>query len=248
MTGKPIETEYVSCDLCGSRDQTLLYSKIDPITGQEFHVVECCCGMAFVNPMPSEHNIPELYSSDYMEGKELLDSRYSRMLDMLPSKASGQLLDIGCARGDFISRAQRRGWSAEGIDLIRWNKSQHPSIRIGDFLKMDLPENHCDAITAWAILEHVRRPSLYFGKISTLLKEDGSFVFLVPNFSAFGMRRSCTEDIPRHLWLFTPQSVRSYLEKNGMEVVRIIHDSSIYAAYPFGLLRHLFYSFSFATL
>ncbi|MBI5248452.1 MAG: class I SAM-dependent methyltransferase [Desulfomonile tiedjei] len=242
--GGLIETEYTTCDLCGSEDQTLLYSKIDPVTDQEFHVVECRCGMAFVNPMPSEACIPKLYPPDYMEGKELMDSRYSRMLDLLPDEAGGRLLDIGCARGDFILRAQRRGWSAEGVDLIPWNRSEHPSILIGDLIEMDLPENYYDAITAWAVLEHVRRPSLYFRKVSTLLKDKGLFIFIVPNFDALGMRRSCSEDIPRHLWLFTTRSVKSYLEKNGMDVVRIMHNSSIYTAYPFGLLRDLLYGLS----
>jgi len=233
-----IETEFVTCDLCGSDDQDLLYSKIDPITNQEFHVVECSCGMAFVNPMPKESSIPQLYPTDYMEGKELLDSRYSRMLELLPAK-KGRLLDIGCARGDFIRRAKQAGWTAEGVDLIAWNASEDSSIHIGDFLKMDLPKDSYDIITAWAILEHSRKPSLYFARISELLKNTGRLVFLVPNFDALGMRRSCTEDIPRHLWLFSPRSVKSYLEQNGMELVEIIHDSSLYAAYPFGLLRNL---------
>ncbi len=60
---------------------------------------------------------------------------------------------------------------------------------------------------------------------------------MVPNFEAPGMRRSCTEDIPRHLWLFSPRAVSQYLQKFGMELQSIRHDGSIYSSYPFGLLR-----------
>ncbi|MEJ2718384.1 MAG: methyltransferase domain-containing protein, partial [Deltaproteobacteria bacterium] len=107
-----------------------------------------------------------------------------------------------------------------------------------NFLTMDLPSGAYDAVTAWALLEHVHNPSLFFEKISHLLKKGGRFIFVVPNISAIGMRHSCTEDIPRHLWLFSPRAVKRYLERYGMEAASILHDGRIYRAYPFGLLRY----------
>lgn len=234
---RTIPTEPVACDLCGAEDQDLLYTRLDPVTGQEFHLVECRCGMAFVNPMPVDHAIPALYPSDYLKDKHGMTSLYRGMLKFLP-RGGGKLLDIGCGRGDFIRYASGHGWQVEGIDLLAWDTPEDVPIRVGDFTRMALPERHYDVITAWAILEHVKRPSLFFEKASALLKDSGRFVFLVPNFSAPGMRWSCTEDVPRHLHLFTPKAVRAYLHRFGMEAEAIHHSSSLYTAYPFGLLRH----------
>jgi SAM-dependent methyltransferase len=232
-----IFTEYVPCDLCGSSDQVLLYSKIDPITRKEFHLVECDCGMAFVNPMPTAESIPLLYPGDYLRDKTDLASLYSRMMTYLPVR-QGKLLDIGCGRGDFINHASKEGWEVEGVDLMDWGTPHDVPIRVGDFLAMDFPEKHYDAITAWALLEHVRAPSAFFKRVSQLLKDDGIFVFVVPNFSAPGMKHCCTEDVPRHLWLFTPRGVENYLGRYGMEARAVFHNDALYTAYPFGLVRY----------
>ena len=237
-----IATEYMSCDLCGSDDQILMYSKIDPITGGEYHVVECSCGMAFVNPMPTEASIPALYPEDYLKDKNDLSSLYGRMLELLPQCKGGKLLDIGCGRGDFIRHASKHGWEAEGVDLLAWDTPHNAPISVGDFTTMDFHGAGYDAITAWALLEHVRKPSAFFEKVSSLLKDDGVFVFVVSNFGAPGMRHSCTEDIPRHLQLFTPKAIKSYLNKYGMIPRAIFHSDKIYSCYPFGLLRYGFQS------
>jgi SAM-dependent methyltransferase len=240
MTCQSLVTEFVACDLCGSTDQTILYSKIDPVTGVEFNVVECRCGMAFVNPMPAEECLSLIYPSDYLKDKHGMDSLYRRMVQLLPDVPGGTLLDLGCGRGDFIHHAAGKGWKVEGVDLMPWEAPHPVPIRVGNFLEMNFEESRYDAITAWALLEHVRTPSAFFEKVSRLLAKQGRFICVVPNFGAPGMRRSCTEDIPRHLWLFTPRAVRAYLAKNRMTPRLIIHDDSLYTSYPFGLLRHAF--------
>ncbi|MBM3299923.1 MAG: class I SAM-dependent methyltransferase [Deltaproteobacteria bacterium] len=238
LTTLSIATEFVPCDLCGSEDQELLYTRTDPITKDDYHLVECGCGMAFVNPMPTREAIADLYPRDYLKDKSDMSSMYRRMMKLLPQSDGDRLLDLGCGRGDFIHYAAGYGWDVEGVDLIEWNTPHHVPIRVGDFVEMDLPERHYDVVTAWALLEHVRKPSQFFEKVSRILKDDGRFVFIVPNFSAPGMRMSCTEDVPRHLHLFTPKAVEGYLDRFGMMAVTIHHRADIYTAYPFGLLRY----------
>ncbi len=233
-----VRTEYVPCDLCGSTDHRLVYSKTDSHTGLEFHLVACTCGMAFVNPMPTDESIPRLYPDGYLEAKEHQTSKYRRMLSFLPPARGNRLLDIGCGRGDFIDYASKKGWDVRGVDRLRWETPYPVPVTVGDFLAMDLGQCSFDAVTAWAILEHVRTPSGFFRKIPTLLSDEGRFVFTVPNVDAPGMRISCSEDVPRHLWLFSPKTVRRYLEESGMEPILISHNGKIYSSYPFGLVRH----------
>lgn len=238
VLSQSIITEYLSCDLCAAKEHELLYSRFDPVTGREYHLVKCSCGMAFVNPMPTPESISKLYPPDYLKDKRDMTGLYNRMMEFLPQVEHGKLLDIGCGQGDFIHYAAKFGWQVQGVDLIDWKSPLDVFIRRGDFPTMELPERHFDVITAWAVLEHVRKPSLFFRKVSGLLKEDGRFIFVVPNFEAPGMSHSCTEDIPRHLHLFTPKAVDSHLNKNGMTAEAIFHTDRLYSSYPFGLLRY----------
>ena len=79
-----------------------------------------------------------------------------------------------------------------------WGTPHDVPIRVGDFLTMDFREKHYDAITAWALLEHVRAPSAFFKRVSQLLKDDGILVFAVPNFDRARhealLHRRCSRD------------------------------------------------------
>lgn len=238
-----IKAEYVGCDLCGSLNHEVLYSKIDHVTNWEFHVVRCDCGMVFVNPMPLKEYLSSLYPDHYLHEKPQLDGLYDKMLRTLPSSARGnRLLDIGCGAGDFIRYANARGWAAEGVDFAAWSGDQTDiKIEVGDFPSMNMATASFDVITAWAVMEHVRNPSLYFQKIGALLKREGQFIFTVPNVASPGMSHSCDEDTPRHLWLFTPTAVTEYLRRYDMKPQCFINDGSIYRAYPFGLLRRFYF-------
>ncbi len=238
MPDRAIPTRYVPCDLCGSRDQRTLFIKRDHVTAEEFTLVECACGMAFVNPMPTDEAIKRLYPEDYLKDKPHSQALYKAMLELLPHPSTGRLLDVGCGRGDFIAMARDAGWQVEGVDLLAWGNPAALPIHVGDFITMELPARHYDVITAWALLEHTPRPSLFFQKISHLLKDDGKFLFTAPNFAAPGMRKSCTEDIPRHLSLFSEKSVRRHLHVVGLEVEKMYHNDRLYTSYPFGLVRY----------
>lgn len=246
MRSRPLKDtmcDYASCDLCGSNYQTVLYSKIDHVTDWEFHVVRCDCGMVFVNPMPLQEHLSLLYPDDYLDEKPILNKLYEKMIATLPSPATGnRLLDVGCGSGDFIRYANSRGWEAEGVDFVDWaDRTSDVRITAGELPLMDIPTASFDVITSWAVMEHVRKPSQYFEKIGMLLRPHGKFVFTVPNAASPGMSCSCDEDTPRHLWLFTPDAVKRYLEKYGMKVERYIHDGSIYRAYPFGMVRRAYW-------
>lgn len=241
ILGGSIKSEYVACDLCGAMDHDLIYSKIDHVTGLEFHVVECKCGMVFVNPMPCEEYIPKLYPSDYLNEKPYLGSLFENMARLLPppEEKEQHLLDVGCGTGHFLKYATQAGWDAEGVDFADWGSSKsNVKIHLGNFPSMDMPEEYYDVITAWAVLEHVRYPSLFFEKIGKLLTKNGVFIFTVPNVESPGMKLSCDEDVPRHLWLFKPATVKAYLQKYGMELKTVFHNGKIYRSYPFGLLRY----------
>jgi SAM-dependent methyltransferase len=85
-----------------------------------------------------------------------------------------------------------------------------------------------DALTAWAVLEHVHDPMAYFRKASEVTTAGGLFVFQVPNFNSLASRHLFLEDVPRHLYFFSEKTVRRYLEKTGFALERAYFGRDIF--------------------
>jgi SAM-dependent methyltransferase len=238
--------ESVACNLCGSERHSALYEMPDREFFREefFTVVECDrCGLGFVNPRPTITEIQKHYPSKYYQGPPTAshvrylkrrftrEARYLKQLEY--GSARKKLLDVGCANGDFPRFMAARGWEVEGVEI------SESSERITDFRVytqefQDIPVNEpvYDAVTAWAVMEHVHDPMAYFRKASQLVKKDGLFVFLVPNFCSVASRYLFCEDIPRHLYFFTRETVREYLQKTGFVLVKEDNGRGIYKLAP----------------
>jgi len=178
-----------------------------------------------VNPRPPFEDMWKYYPKEYYEEGFTLnrayhlrryarEARYLRRIERQPGSKS--LLDVGCANGDFPRFMRARGWDVEGVEV---SISSQP---ITDFQVYpqqlpDIPVNRpaYDAVTAWAVLEHVHNPMAYFRKAAEVTKAGGLFVFQVPNFNSLSSRRLFLEDIPRHLYFFAEKTVRRYLEETG---------------------------------
>lgn len=71
----------------------------------------------------------------------------------------------------------------------------------------------------------------YFKKAYEALKPGGRLVFLVPNFESLASKRLFREDIPRHLYFFTPDTLRRYIESNGMMLKKLDFHDKIYSVH-----------------
>jgi SAM-dependent methyltransferase len=238
--------ETVACNLCGCEQQTMVYEMPDRRFFREefFTVVECDrCGLAFVNPRPDRAEMQKYYPPEYYQDPptashgRYLARRFTRQASYLKELESGgarrKLLDVGCANGDFPRFMAARGWEVEGVEISK------SSQKITDFPMytqelQDIPVNEpaYDAVTAWAVLEHVHDPMAYFRKASQLIKKGGLFVFVVPNFCSVASRHLFCEDIPRHLYFFTRETVREYLQKTGFALDKEDNGRAIYKAAP----------------
>lgn len=166
---------------------------------------------------------PAYYAEEFANNQPYHQARYAREARYLREfEARGgprRLLDVGCANGDFPRFMARRSWNVEGVEV---SASTEPirdfPIYTRPFPEIPLDAPAYDAVTAWAVLEHVHNPKAYFHKAARLLKPGGLFVFLVPNFVSLASRRLFREDVPRHLYFFTRETVRQYLEGTGLRL------------------------------
>ena len=253
--------ELVNCNLCGSDRWRKVYTK--PDVGffrsldsrrnpkEWFDVVECNnCGLGFVNPRPTRSEMSLYYPREFFQyfhdQASFHQRRYaaeaSFLADISRDCRKPRLLDIGCAGGEFPRFMQRFGWEVEGVEIA---DSADPitdfPIHEGEFPNISLDEPSYDAITAWAVLEHVHDPAAHFRKAGRLLKPGGKFVFLVTNFASTSSRHLFREDIPRHLYFFTKGTVKQYLELAGLKLDQAVYDDSIYGMQPANWMRYLLY-------
>jgi 2-polyprenyl-3-methyl-5-hydroxy-6-metoxy-1,4-benzoquinol methylase len=83
-------------------------------------------------------------------------------------------------------------------------------------------EGKFDVITLWHVLEHLDDFNLYVDRILEYLSTGGSLVIALPNCNALDARYYKASwagyDVPRHLWHFTPATLKLLAEKHALEV------------------------------
>ncbi|MGB7435322.1 MAG: class I SAM-dependent methyltransferase [Candidatus Acidiferrum sp.] len=211
---------------------------------ERFTVVECDnCGLGFVNPRPTFAEMSKYYPTnyysasppsglrDYLARRTVAQARYLRRIEK--QSGPGRLLDVGCGNGYFLRFMHARGWDVAGVEISE-NAAPLDDIPVypQEFQNIPVSQPTYDAVTAWAVLEHVHDPMAYFRKAAQVTKKGGHFIFLVTNFHSMASRYLFGEDVPRHLYFFTRETVRQYLEKSGFALESEDNGRSIYKMAP----------------
>lgn len=158
--------------------------------------------MIYANPVPAEMATGLFYdragheylSPEKLEG-DYSDVRFQRELRLFRSHCvSGAVLDVGCSSGAFLYQLntrypqnyQIRGMDVSGPALDYAKKMGVPTIK-GNFLTQNL-ERQYDAVTFWAVMEHLFEPQAFLKKASSVLKPGGLCFILVPNMCSLAFR------------------------------------------------------------
>lgn len=146
---------------------------------------------------------------------------------MLGDIAPGRLLDVGCGGGRFLRRMQKRGWQVVGTDFDeqatrkvsgRYGIETH----VGDLPHCGLPAASFDAITLSQTIEHLYDPKATLQECLRLLKPGGLLVMTTPNAASIGATEFGASwrgwEAPRHLQLFTVDSLSALAQTVGFEI------------------------------
>jgi SAM-dependent methyltransferase len=149
-----------------------------------------------------------------------------------PFAPKGNLLDVGCGLGVYLTTVRDLGWRVRGVEIgtaAAQYAREHYGLDVfsGSFDEADLPANHFDVVTLWHVLEHFPSPAVALSGIRDLLTADGLLILGLPNFASLD-RMIFKEnwngyEIPLHLYHFTPISIERLLEKNGYRMLKIVH-------------------------
>jgi SAM-dependent methyltransferase len=151
-----------------------------------------------------------------------------REIRHLPARPGGRLLDVGCGDGAFVAAAAQRGWHAEGLEpdpaAVAGARAQGLAIQQGTLKELAArePGQRYDAITLSHVVEHMHDPEGELASAFALLRPGGLLWIATPNLDSLGHRRFGIDwlglDPPRHLVIFTPDSLAGLLARIGFTV------------------------------
>ena len=158
----------------------------------------------------------------------------------------GKVLDVGCGVGAFLDAMRENGWATAGIepDEVAAGRAREKDHQIvcqsaTDPLDEAFAGDSFDLILMSHSLEHVHSPTQALANLRPLLKpETGRLIIEVPNLESlltywFG-ELSLAFDTPRHLYMFSPDTLAQVLQKTGFDVLSMRH-----IARPFQFIRCL---------
>jgi 2-polyprenyl-3-methyl-5-hydroxy-6-metoxy-1,4-benzoquinol methylase len=188
-----------SCPVCCSDDARAALDK------HGMKIVRCrACSMLYVNPVPAEFASGEYYDhegADYYLSPAKLKSdyagvRFERELRLFRRHCQGgSVLDVGCSSGAFLYQLNRRfpgayqtlGTDVSGAPLDYAESRGIPVVR-ASFLDHDFAGRQFDAVTLWAVLEHLADPRRFIEKTASILKPGALCFVLVPNMKSLAVR------------------------------------------------------------
>jgi SAM-dependent methyltransferase len=246
--------EHVNCILCNHDDTRDLFRKRDKFgtTGDEFTVVECRnCGLAYVNPRPSQEEMGKFYPETY-SWKENIETGSSlvRLLKRFEkgyryhllkgevskverhgAKRTGKVLDIGCGAGDRLDVFRSRGFEPAGVETsdAAGYARKHLKLNVlkGDLFAARFPVDSFDVVTLYHVLEHTHDPQKVCEEVHRILRKEGLLVIEVPNRESFQYKlfggRWAAVDVPRDLYYFGTGTLTSLLTKAGFQILTVDH-------------------------
>jgi len=162
------------------------------------------CSMVYASPVPEDFATgayyDELGAGFYLSPAKLegdyAETRFNRELRLFRARCPrGSVLDVGCSSGAFLFHLRARfpaDYQILGTDIsgppLDYAESRGVPVRRVDFLAAQFGDWRADAITFWAVLEHLDKPRAFIEKAASLLKPEGLCFVLVPNLDSLAMR------------------------------------------------------------
>lgn len=240
--------ETTSCNLCGETSYVTWYRNKDrnhKITDDMFNVVRCTqCGLVYLNPRPTHEEIgiyyPDTYGPYVHKGSILKDDIFfkaPKKKKEIPSQDTSMktYLDFGCGGGNHLEAIQKKhpNWKLHGLDMSEkaCEEARSKGFEVTCVTAEDavLPENHFDHIYMSHVVEHLHDPKQVLEKLYHALKPGGTLIVSTPNVRSVSAHvfRSFwfASDSPRHLFLFSPQTLSHMLRDVGFAAMTVTFDN-----------------------
>ena len=240
----------INCNVCGVDTAKPAGKRCAPggENNLETDIVQCLsCGLLYPNPMPfreqneiqRDFKDPEEYFSGQITEGRL--KKYEKIMKMIEKVKldKGNLLDIGCGRGELAHVAVKRKWNVVGTEVsesfARYAEERFGvSVLRGDIDDLQLRKGNFDVVCLSSVIQYVQDPLKTLIKIHSFLKENGILYIEVTNEDAlvfkigdFYASIKAGKKIMTHLsplfpsfqiYGFNKRSLSKALEKAGFKV------------------------------
>jgi 2-polyprenyl-3-methyl-5-hydroxy-6-metoxy-1,4-benzoquinol methylase len=239
-------TTYRKCPLCSSDKISALFDAKDHLLSVEVFTIYHCqsCDFVFTQGVPPAEEIWKYYQSEdyishsdthkglmnklYHVGRTFMLRKKFRMVDKVAK--GNKLLDIGCGTGYFPAYMKQKGYQVSGVEAdpkaraFAAKEFGFPVFSPEELIGKKIP-GRFDVITLWHVLEHLDDFNLYLERMLGHLVPGGTLVIALPNRNALDARYYkefwAGYDVPRHLWHFTPSTLKYLADGHGLKIVKM---------------------------
>ncbi|HEY2379791.1 MAG TPA: class I SAM-dependent methyltransferase [Terriglobia bacterium] len=232
------EEQAADCDLCGTKNPRFVLNS----PGLDGPLVECVsCGFRYVGlrrsnlvfgadsgSVTTQRVIQANESFRQLSGTE--EHRLGRLnaqwrLDLMQQfKSGGKLLEVGCARGDFLDVASK-SFNVFGVepnpDLAADSRRIAP---LFEGVIERVPWKDFDVAASFHVIEHVDSPRRFIQAMAERLKPGGLLVIETPNIASLPftlLKSRWRQFIPEHYFFFDPKTISRLFKDHGLEVRRV---------------------------
>jgi 2-polyprenyl-3-methyl-5-hydroxy-6-metoxy-1,4-benzoquinol methylase len=139
-------------------------------------------------------------------------------------KASGKLLEVGCARGDFM-RVAREYFEVSGVEPNRELAAVSSKIApVHQDIIERTPWSGFDVIASFHVIEHVNSPRSFVRAAADRLKPGGLMVIETPNIDSLPykvLKSRWRQFIPEHYFFFDRKTITRLLSDCGLRTENV---------------------------
>ena len=230
------------CFLCGSKNLSYFFRK------NNYNFLKCKeCRLVFMRPQPSlKKLILDFYSkkSGYhskldknLNAIKKYNKKFVKIINRLVGlKLRGNLLDVGCANGEFLFLAKKKGFKTFGVEVNKDTAdiaiNNGLDVFNGTLEKANFKNNYFSVIYLGDVIEHVLNPAVLVKECRRILKKEGIIIISTPNMDCFWART--TELIcrlfkfpwsillpPYHLFLFSEYNFKKFICELNFKILEI---------------------------
>lgn len=240
----PSVITYTQCPVCGSTNiKEVLRAKDHTVSKEIFEIWHCNdCTCRFTQNVPSAEDIGAYYqSAAYVSHSDtktgIINKLYhvvrnytlqkkKLLIEKLSAKKHCALLDVGAGTGAFAAAMQKAGWDVTGLEpdaTARENALKNHQLQLQTLETLfSFGDNRFDVITLWHVLEHVHALHKYVETFHRILKDDGTLIIAVPNYTSKDAETYkefwAAYDVPRHLYHFSPAAMKQLMQQHNFKV------------------------------
>lgn len=225
------------CPICDSKKHTPFLKCIDYMVSREtFQIVTCdSCEFRYTNSAPDLNELGKYNESDNtlaQNSKGLIRNYIFIKRLKLISKfyRTGNLLDIGCGKGEFLNICNQAKWNVIGVDSNEQNREnarKNFSFEVRGLEEIiKLKDSSFEIITMWHSLESIPNLRETVNELKRLLKPKGVIIVSVSNCDSLDAKLYreywSAYNVPKHLYHFTPKHIENLFKQFDLKVFNVL--------------------------